>query len=671
MKKYRLDKHKISKEIVAGALVISLVTGNIVMSITPVYAAENKKEEVVYIMTDATGNVNNVNVVNIFGSGSITDYGNYSAVKMLNSTDSINQNGDVITFSTEKNRVYYQGTMENTEIPWNISVTYTLDGKEMTPDELAGTTGKLKIHINISNNEKCKNNYFDNYALQAALTLDTEKCRNIEADGATIANVGESKQLSYTILPGKGLDATITSDVTDFEMAAITINGVKLNLNIEIDDAELMDKVEEIMDSTKKLNDGATELSSGAAALSDGGNSLNSGMTSLNDGINNLDSGVNTLSDGILTIQDGLNTLNAQSGTLTNGSAQVLEALTTIQTNLSNVSMSAAELKKLTDSSAAIKQGINDLYNGAVNLQASLSYEAYKAAMNKNGLDINKLQSGNLATINNLQEQIKNLQATVNQLKSIPNYESNPEYVANIEALSQQIESLNSMVILLQGNNAAIMGTESYLNAVSDGAASLVSGLSALKTNYEEFDKAIIELADTLSDVMVNMNTLKSGINTLVENYKTLDNGINEYTDGVAAIVAGYSKLVDGVGTLTTGSKDLVNGSATLKSGTSELYSGIKTLYNGTIELNDGTNEFYTKTSDMDTQVEDAIDEMVSSISGGDDETVSFVSDKNTDVEAVQFVIKTDAIEKQEVKAEVKETSKKQSFWRKLVNLFK
>lgn len=48
---------------------------------------------------------------------------------MLNTTDKIKQNGDKITFSSDKEKVYYQGTMEDTEIPWNIDITYTLDGK--------------------------------------------------------------------------------------------------------------------------------------------------------------------------------------------------------------------------------------------------------------------------------------------------------------------------------------------------------------------------------------------------------------------------------------------------------------------------------------------------------------------------------------------------------------
>ncbi len=71
---------------------------------------------------------------------------------------------------------------------------------------------------------------------------------------------------------------------------------------------------------------------------------------------------------------------------------------------------------------------------------------------------------------------------------------------------------------------------------------------------------------------------------------------------------------------------------------------GISSLKDGVQELKGGTSEFHEKTSDMDVQVEDKIDEMVSSMSGSDDEIVSFVSDKNTNVDSVQFVIKTAAV---------------------------
>ena len=140
-------------------------------------------------------------------------------------------------------------------MPWNISITYKLDGKAVTQKELAGADGKLEVHIAITENDKCTTNFYDSYALQAAFTLDTDKCENIVADGATVANVGSDKQISYTVLPGKGLDADIIADVMDFEMDAAAINGVKLKLNMDIDDAELMDKIKQIQDATKELND--------------------------------------------------------------------------------------------------------------------------------------------------------------------------------------------------------------------------------------------------------------------------------------------------------------------------------------------------------------------------------------------------------------------------------
>lgn len=57
----------------------------------PILAAENDsaKEEIVYIMSNADGTVKNINVVNIFDGGNISDYGDYSSVKILNTTDKL------------------------------------------------------------------------------------------------------------------------------------------------------------------------------------------------------------------------------------------------------------------------------------------------------------------------------------------------------------------------------------------------------------------------------------------------------------------------------------------------------------------------------------------------------------------------------------------------------
>lgn len=656
--------------VLAGTMAAVMAASVPATSVLAADVTNTEKEEVVYVMADASGAVDSVQVVNIFGKGDVTDYGNYSDVKMLTSTADITQDKDKVTFSTDEDKVYYQGTLENAQIPWNINITYTLDGKQVTPEELAGESGTLGIHISISENSKCDNDFYEGYALQAAFTLDTNRCENIEADGATLANVGSDKQISYTVLPGKGLEADITADVTDFEMDAAAINGVKLSLNMEIDDEELMDKVHEIMDAADSINGGATDLSDGAKELKDGGETLTDGASSLYSGMSALDAGVSNLNQGIGTIQDGLNTLNEKSASLTTGSAQVSEALKTIQTSLSGVSVSTEQLKELTASSASIKQGISDLYDGAVALQSNLSYAKYKEAMKTGGLDVDELVAGNQAAISSLSTQITELQTQLEQLKAIPGYESNSTYVAQVQALESQIASLSNIVTLLTGNNAAIGGTETYLDGVSSGVDDLVNGLSALKENYTKFDAAIADLTDTLSGLAVNMSTLKTGIDTLVENYDTLDDGISQYTDGVASIVAGYSQLTNGMSSLTDGSKNLLEGTETLKGGTEDLYDGMKTLYNGTVTLTDGTEEFYEKTADMDTQVEDSIDTMIDSISGKDVDVVSFVSDKNKNVESVQFVIQTAAIEKAEPEETAQTDKAGSTFWQKLLKLF-
>lgn len=56
--------------------------------------------------------------------------------------------------------------------------------------------------------------------MQGTVTLDTEKCDHIKAEGATAANVGSNRQLLYNIMAGEEKEFTITADVEDFEMDA-------------------------------------------------------------------------------------------------------------------------------------------------------------------------------------------------------------------------------------------------------------------------------------------------------------------------------------------------------------------------------------------------------------------------------------------------------------------
>lgn len=636
-------------------------------SAIPAFAADtsgvapSEKEEVIYITLDASGTLKNTYVVNSFSGGSITDYGNYASVKMLNTSDPIEQNGDIITFSTSASKAYYQGELTDAEIPWNISLRYYLDGVEYSAAEIAGKSGELEIRFQIIENTACFDTFFDDYALQASFTLDTEQCNNISAPDATIANVGSDKQLTYTVLPGEGIDTTITADVADFEMSAVSINGIHLNLNVEIDDTELKDKVNELIDAVEQLDDGAVELSDGSAEMLDGSSELKDGASSLQSGITSLDEGVVTLENGLATVQSGLDTLNSQSGTLTAGSSEFKAALVTIQTAVNSISVTNEDLTALTEASGQIKQAISDLYDGAAALQANLGYGQYKALMAQNGLDIDALLAGNASAV----ETIQSYEAMLEQLSTVPGMEDLVnQYKSQLLGTSEQIKSL------LNANSAAIGGMESYLNGISAELPALTEGLAALNTQYEIFDSSISQLVNTLGNMTGNLSALAEGINQLVVSYEELDSGINDYTGGVAQIVAGYSQVMGGVSSLAEGSKELVSGSGELYDGTVELYDGVVSLCDGAQEMADGTGEFRTETADMNDQIDEEIDSLLESIGGSMDDPVSFVSEKNTNVESVQFVIQTEAIEVEETDEVVVTQEEELSFWQKLLQLF-
>ena len=594
------------KKVIAMGLAVML-TAQAALPIVTASAAEytGDKEEVVYVIADADGNVSRVDVVNIFGEGDVTDYGDYSSVKMLNTTYEITLDGGRITFSTDKEKVYYQGTLENAQIPWNISLTYTLDGKTVTPEELAGSTGALEIHFKIDKNESCTSDFYDNFALQAALTLDTGLCKNIEAEGATMANVGSDKQLSYTILPGKGLDAYIRADVSDFEMDAVTINGVQLNLDVDIDDEELMDQVTQITDAARDLNDGAGSLSDGSKELLDGGSSLADGAAALYDGADELENGITSLENGVASIQKAAQQLNEKS-------------------------------KTLTDGSAAVSQGLSDACDGAEKLEQAASYAGFQETLKEKGLDLDQLQAGNTQAVQLIANQLQELNASLEQLKGMSGYDESEEAQAQAAALQSQISSLNSVSMLLQGNNAALSGTAMYFDGLEKGMGELTTGMEQLKNSYE-----------------------------------TMDAGIGSYTDGVGRLTDAYAQLVTGADALASGSRELVNGSADLKQGAGDLYDGMVSLDDGTKELKDGTQEFYEKTDGMDTKVENTINEMVGSLSGSASQVQSFVSDKNTNIASVQFVIKTAAVEKAQETVQTQAQTAKTGFLEKLIRLFR
>ena len=476
---------------------------------------KSPKEEVVYGMLNNNGTSDQVYVVNIFDSkGEVIDYGDYSEVRNMKSDDEIKMDKNKITVNNTHDKLYYEGTSKSDELPWNISIKYFIDNTEYRAEDMGGKSGDLRIEIKIEENKNIDNFFYKNYALQASVVLNTEKAQAIKAEDATIVNVGKEKQLTYTILPGKGSDISIEANVKDFEMEAISINGINLNLDIDIDDEALMEKAEELLGGLNKLDKGTNDIKAGALKLKEGTSKLNSGAEKLKNGTDDLDNGVRSLKSGIEEIDYALEALNSKTSDLTKGSGEFKSALNELKTSLSDLSVEADRIEEFIDASSKIKNGINELNYSLKLLNENVGYDNYKAELKNKGLDIEQLKKGNDKALSNLNTILEKLSEVSNKAEDYPEV---PELEALKREIDSQIANVSDVAGLLKGNNASINGTKTYLDEVASSISKIYGGSSGLNESYKEFDGAISELAGSLDKMVGKLPELKAAIDTLGE----------------------------------------------------------------------------------------------------------------------------------------------------------
>ncbi len=666
------------KKTVAALLSVAVILS----SAASVYAGSNtsEKEEVIYINTDGSGSVTEINAVNIFGSGDITDYGNYSAVKMLNTDGKITLSGNKVTFTSGSDRVYYQGTLKKTEIPWNISLRYFLDGKEISAEDLAGKDGSLKICFDIEKNSRCRGDFADSYALQAEFTLDTGKCENITADKATSANAGCDRQLTYTVLPGRNLSAVITADVSDFEMPAVTINGIKMNLGIDTGDMEISERIDEIIDAVNSLDDGAGELSSGLEKLYSATGSLKAGTATL-------DSKTGQLADGAGNLADGLLEITSKNRELTDGAYAAFSGLCTASQQILNSQLEANGIEPVT----LTPENYSDVLTG---LLKEMGTEAvYKKAYAKAYAEIEK-------QVNKNESAVYSAYISSNAENIYTSY-----ITANADALYQEA-AYQALLSELQGKGMDKQSAQKYLSG--DEGQLLIAGsvtemsdeqkskiidtavknltaeqkqqiLKNAESSLTEEQKAEIKdayigqlmtdekITSQISEAVSKSDEFSGQIAKLkgsLDSCSTFCEGVNDYTAAVSDAAKGAASLESGLNTLHTNT-------GKLKDSVSLLNDSAGKLADGSAELKKGTAEFAEEADQFSEDADKEISEMLDLVNGEDSGTVSFTSDKNTNVRSLQFVIKTAAIEKAEAESNTAETDSSKSLWEKFIDLFR
>ena len=322
------------------AIVLSILTSVLAVS-------QNLKDENVYVLLNEDGSINEVYIVNAYQNymgKRFEDYGNYESVENLSTKDKLDNSNGHITATIPKGKFYYKGKSKELQIPWNISIAYTLDGKKIWAKDLAGKSGTVEISITVSQNKNLNPIFFENYSLQISTMLNADKFSNIVAEKATIANIGENKSISYMLLPKKEGNFKIYTVAKNFEMDAITISGIPLNMNVELN---------ELSDLTK-------------------------GISEVKDGIATIDTGAKTLRSGSEYYKDGINKLASQSDSIINGSKEVLKVITELSAGVDAMGLSAPQelqlaLSKLKDQYEEMNTGISQYAKGVKKSAAGYS----------------------------------------------------------------------------------------------------------------------------------------------------------------------------------------------------------------------------------------------------------------------------------------------------------
>lgn len=578
----------------------------------------NSKKEIVYGRLDSDGSMSGIYVVNHFEvtkAGLITDYGDYTKVDNLTDTNPIHIANGLVSFNAGEGNYYYQGNTASSDLPWIFDIEYRLNGSLISPLEIAGQSGALEIDLSSRTNANVDSTFYDNYMLQISVSLDTDKSSNIIAPNAITASGGKSQILSYTVMPGKDADISIKADVDNFTMAGIEITGMPFSSPVELPDTG-----------------GALDE---MTLLSDAINNLNSGIGELNTGVGELNTGVGELMNGSANFAQGLSDLNANSGKLTGGSEEIKRALSNFAAALNN---SNTEDNMELDDLSQLPKGLRQMSQGLGQLSSGLS----------------QLKGGYTKMYNSLDTAIM----------AIPTIKE--EDIYSIYAFMEGMEATDNKRILGELLNAyragqTVLGTYTFNDpntgvSIRKGMAAIGNSLDTMAESINTMVISLNSMADGIEESIGNNHMLEqiqqlaSGVGQLSDNYNAFHMGLVEYTNGVGQISSGYNKFHGGI--------------VDLKDGTDELYEGTSELYGGTKKLNDSV-------SDLPNTIQVEVDKLMEEYTDSDFAPVSFTSSRNNDTEFVQFVIISEGISIPETNQSPKVETVKETFWDRLLALFK
>lgn len=479
---------KVILKLVAGTLLCSMVGYTL-----PVFAYT--KEETVYTKLDSNGNnyktVVSTHIINDENLDMIEDLTDLLNIRNTSGEETFKQDGSKIVWNTNKNDIYYQGESLK-ELPIECNIKYELDGKEISPEEIVGKSGKVKMTLQYTNKEvrvvniNGKNvNMYVPFVVVAGTIIKNENASNI------------------TVSSGKVID-----DGTKTIVAGMAMPGLQESLGISKDEIEIPSNIEIIMDATDFKSESIVSYITPKV--------LDENDLKVFDNLSQMETQINTLQSSSQKIEVGANALKL-------GISTAYQGAKTIQ----------AEVSKATKSLSTDKSNALDSNTLAQIQSSAVSQVSAQIATQKAGIAAKaKAQAEAVAD----SQKSKTESTAVSSFNAFLNQPANATYKAIYDNMD--------------ANEKALF--ETAIKATASGTAKTSAGTSAKVTAETITDQVAIQVAGSVSTTIASTvaNQVKSAATQKVTSQiNTLNSGLNQLTEGLAKLESGALELTQGIKT--------------------------------------------------------------------------------------------------------------------------
>ncbi len=237
-------------------------------------------DETLYLTYDYYGGVSYASVVKSYalhGQTTVTDYGQYESVtNMTNYVKPVETDEGVsFDFSEEEqldDRFYFEGELkgDSLALPWQIDVSYQLNGVPIAAEKLAGEKGLVELTIDVLPNKDTPTYYRNNMMMQIATVLDLDDFLSVEAPGAQVQTVGNRKAVIFMVLPGEEQHFTMRLGSNDFSFPGLYMMMTPITIAQVEDIQDLKEAKDKIEDSADAIHASFDVVLSAMSSMADG-----------------------------------------------------------------------------------------------------------------------------------------------------------------------------------------------------------------------------------------------------------------------------------------------------------------------------------------------------------------------------------------------------------------